>query len=66
MHKKDFIETILTGYPFPQVFISKGKIDLVNRISTSCIVDGQQRCNAIQEFIEDKFTVDWKGFFRFK
>lgn len=62
IHKKDFIETILMGYPFPQIFISKGKIDLVNRISTSCIVDGQQRCNAIQEFIEDKFTVDGKVF----
>ncbi|MGE8532324.1 MAG: DUF262 domain-containing protein [Acinetobacter guillouiae] len=62
IHKKDFIETILMGYPFPQIFISKGKIDLVNRISTSCIVDGQQRCNAIQEFIEDKFAVNSKIF----
>lgn len=62
IHKKDFIETILMGYPFPQIFISKGKIDLVNRISTSCIVDGQQRCNAIQDFIEDKFAVSGKVF----
>lgn len=62
IHKKDFIETILMGYPFPQIFISKGKIDLINRVSTSCIVDGQQRCNAIQEFIEDKFTVDGRIF----
>lgn len=62
IHKKDFIETILMGFPFPQIFISKGKIDLVRRMSTSCIVDGQQRCNAIQEFIEDKFTVDGRLF----
>ncbi|MBO6151253.1 MAG: DUF262 domain-containing protein [Acinetobacter sp.] len=62
VHKRDFIETILMGFPFPQIFISKGKIDLINRISTSCIVDGQQRCNAIQEYIEDKFSVDGKFF----
>lgn len=62
IHKKDFIETILMGYPFPQIFISKGKIDLIKRMSTSCIVDGQQRCNAIQDYIEDKFVVNGKAF----
>ena len=47
LHKQDFIQTILLGFPFPQIFISKGKIDLEKRISIASIVDGQQRCNAI-------------------
>jgi hypothetical protein len=57
-HNKDFIKTILLGYPFPQIFVSKGKIDVDNMLTISCIVDGQQRANAITSFIENKFDVD--------
>lgn len=62
IHKKEFIETILLGYPFPQIFLSKGKIDLEKKISVASIVDGQQRTNAIIEFLEDKFSVNGKYF----
>lgn len=62
IHKKDFIETILLGLPFPQLFISKGKVDLVEMKTVSCIVDGQQRTNAIIEFIDNKFSVNDKFF----
>lgn len=62
IHKKDFIETILLGLPFPQLFISKGKVDLVEMKTVSCIVDGQQRTNAIIEFIDNKFPVNDKFF----
>ena len=62
VHKKDFIETILQGYPFPQMFFSRGKIDVEKMSSTSCIVDGQQRTNAILEFVENKFTVGGRFF----
>jgi hypothetical protein len=58
LHKIDFIKTILLGYPFPQIFIAKGGIDIDNMQTTSCIVDGQQRMNSIVEFINDKFKVD--------
>ena len=57
-HKFDFIKTILLGYPFPEIFISRGTIDLQTMESTSCLVDGQQRMNTIREYIEDKFPVD--------
>ena len=62
VHKVDFIKTILLGYPFPQIFIAKGNIDLDTMTTTSCIVDGQQRMNAIFEFIKDKYQVDGKYF----
>jgi hypothetical protein len=59
-HKKDFISTILLGYPFPEIFISKGKVDVETRSTVSCIVDGQQRTNAIATFINNEFDVDNK------
>src|SRR5258706_1922629 len=60
LHKIDFIKTILLGYPFPQIFIAKGSLDVENMQTTSCIVDGQQRMNSIMEFIQDKYKVDGK------
>lgn len=62
LHKQDFIKTILLGFPFPQIFISKGAVDIENMVTTSCIVDGQQRTNAIVEFIENSFMVDGRYF----
>lgn len=62
IHKIDFIKTILLGYPFPQIFIARGTIDLESMTTTSCIVDGQQRMNAITEYIKDEFKVDDKFF----
>ena len=62
IHKQDFIKTILLGFPFPQIFISKGSVDIENMVTTSCIVDGQQRTNAIVDFIENKFSVDGRYF----
>ncbi|MGZ5507441.1 MAG: DUF262 domain-containing protein [Limisphaerales bacterium] len=61
-HKVDFIKTILLGYPFPEIFLSRGKIDLDTMTSRSSIVDGQQRMNSICEFIDGKFSVEEKNF----
>lgn len=61
-HKQDFIKTILLGYPFPQIFLSKGKVDVSAMTMTSCIVDGQQRMNAIREFIEGTLEVDGRTY----
>lgn len=58
LHNKDFIKTILLGYPFPQIFISKGKIDVASMSTISCIVDGQQRTNAIIKYVENQYEVD--------
>lgn len=62
LHKQEFIKTILLGYPFPHIFLSKGKIDLEKKISIASIVDGQQRTNAIIEFISGKLLVNNKKF----
>ena len=57
-HKVDFIKTILLGYPFPEIFITRGNIDVMTMQTTSALVDGQQRVTTIKEYIEDKFAVD--------
>jgi len=46
------------GYPFPQIFIAQGDIDVDKMVASSCIVDGQQRVNAIMNFVDDKMNVD--------
>jgi len=62
IHKRDFIETIFKGFPFPQIFIARGDIDVETMTSQSCVVDGQQRMNAIMEFIQDKYPVNGKKY----
>jgi|SRR5579862_71700 len=62
IHKKDFIETILKGYPFPQIFVARGNIDVDTMTSTSCIVDGQQRMNSILQFVNDELEVGGNTF----
>lgn len=62
IHKKDFIETILNGFPFPQMFFSRGKIDVNKMQSLACIVDGQQRTTAIVDFVDNKFAVNGRYF----
>ncbi len=58
VHKVDFIKTILLGFPFPEIFIAKGDIDIDRMETTACIVDGQQRLNSIIEYVDNKFSVD--------
>src|SRR5271157_5644579 len=57
-HKVDFIKTILLGYPFPEIFVSRGTIDVATMQSTSALVDGQQRMSTIRDYLDDKFAVD--------
>lgn len=62
VHKEEFIKTILLGYPFPEIFISQGKVDVEHMSAVSCLVDGQQRLNAIMEYIDGSFDVDGRSY----
>ncbi|WP_294280687.1 DUF262 domain-containing protein [uncultured Sphingomonas sp.] len=61
-HKKDFIDTILKGYPFPQIFLARGPIDLETMSASQAVVDGQQRLNAILDFVQGRLEVEGKRF----
>ncbi|WPE20491.1 DUF262 domain-containing protein [Shinella zoogloeoides] len=62
IHKTDFIDTIIRGFPFPQIFVAKGTINVETKQSTSCVVDGQQRLTTIIDYIDGKFEYDGRVF----
>lgn len=51
-HKELFIDTILKGFPFPEVYIAQSGIDLETLQSQQVVVDGQQRLSSIVNYIE--------------
>ena len=61
-HKRDFIDTIMKGYPFPQIFLARGPIDLDTMEASQAVVDGQQRLNAIRDFVDGKLDLEGKLF----
>lgn len=50
-HKENFIETILLGLPFPEIYLADGEIDLETQTSKTLVVDGQQRLNTTYQYI---------------
>ncbi|WP_043978146.1 DUF262 domain-containing protein [Priestia megaterium] len=60
VHRIDFIRTIMMGLPFPEIFVAKGDLDVEAMVTTSCIVDGQQRLSSIMGFIDGELEVDGK------
>ncbi|WP_290791834.1 DUF262 domain-containing protein [Flavihumibacter sp. UBA7668] len=53
--KNNFIDTILRGFPFPEIYFADGDVDLDTGEGTQLLVDGLQRVNTIfQYFSGDK------------
>lgn len=53
-HKEEFIDTILNGYPFPEIYIAQKGIDMEIILTSEVIVDGQQRLSTIIEYIDEE------------
>ncbi|MBD2212657.1 DUF262 domain-containing protein [Nostoc linckia FACHB-104] len=51
LHKEKFIETILSGLPFPEIYLADGEIDLTSQTSVTLVVDGQQRLSTIYQYV---------------
>lgn len=47
-----FIETILEGYPFPEIYIASNSVDVVSGDATEMLVDGQQRVGTIEAYFK--------------
>lgn len=45
-----FIDTILQGYPFPEIYVAVGEVDTQTGDATELLVDGQQRVRTIDEY----------------
>lgn len=52
-HKEKFIDTILNGYPFPEIYIAQKGVDLVTIQNQDVVVDGQQRLRTIVQYIDE-------------
>ncbi len=65
-HKENFIETILKGLPFPEIYTAVGEIDLVNRKTEVVVVDGQQRLSTIYEYINGSDKLEYNKVKRFE
>lgn len=45
-----FIETILLGYPFPEIYVASGEVNTATGDAVELLVDGQQRVRTIDEY----------------
>ena len=52
-HKEKFIDTILKGYPVPEIYVAQKGIDIETIESEEVVVDGQQRLHTIVEYIDE-------------
>lgn len=51
-HQEDFLDTILQGYPFPEIYVCEGDVDVKNLRTTRHVIDGQQRLTTIKRYID--------------
>jgi hypothetical protein len=51
-HQESFLDTIINGYPFPEIYVCQGEIDIAALKTTQQVIDGQQRLTTIKRYIE--------------
>lgn len=51
-HKLAFLETVLEGYPFPEIYIAAGEVDSDTGEGNEMLVDGQQRISTLYQYFK--------------
>ncbi len=51
-HKSAFIDTVLRGYPFPEIYIAAGEVDHDTGQGVEMLVDGQQRLMTLKQYVD--------------
>lgn len=54
-HQEQFLDTILNGYPFPEIYVCQGKVDTKKLRTSQKVIDGQQRLTTIKNYVEGSF-----------
>lgn len=54
-HQEAFLDTILNGYPFPEIYVCQGETDTKKLRTSQKVIDGQQRLTTIKNYIENTF-----------
>jgi uncharacterized protein with ParB-like and HNH nuclease domain len=60
INKNNFVDTILRGYPFPEIYVADGEVDLDTGQGTQLLVDGQQRITTMVEYFANSPTLKLK------
>jgi Protein of unknown function DUF262 len=63
--KEKFIDTILKGYPFPEVFIAEERREGASTRREKLLVDGQQRLSTLLSYVEGTDELLYKAIPRF-
>ena len=63
--KELLIDTILRGYPFPEIFVATGDLDLRTHRRVNWVVDGQQRLTTIKNYLTGTTELLYKTVSRF-
>lgn len=56
--KVSFIETVLMGYPFPEIYLAAGDVDATTGIATEYLVDGQQRITTLHHYFKENGEIE--------
>lgn len=48
--KSSFLETVLMNYPFPEIYVASGEVDVETGEGTELLVDGQQRISTLYQY----------------
>lgn len=51
-HKLAFLDTVLRGFPFPEIYIAAGDVDSETGEGTEMLVDGQQRVSTLYQYFK--------------
>ncbi|MCF8511170.1 MAG: DUF262 domain-containing protein [Rhodobacteraceae bacterium] len=51
-HQEEFLDTIILGLPFPEIYVSTGQVDIERMRTTRNVIDGQQRLTTIRNYID--------------
>lgn len=52
-----FIETVLSGYPFPEIYVAAGDVDEDTGAAIEYLVDGQQRITTLYHYFKGLNTI---------
>ena len=52
-HREAFIDTILKGLPFPEIYTAQSGVDIEKIETQEVVVDGQQRLSTIIQYIDE-------------
>lgn len=51
-HQEAFLDTILRGFPFPEIYVCEGTVDIAKLVTIKHVIDGQQRLTTIRRYID--------------